>query len=107
MFRLTILAAAPLALGALAQSPSSTLSTASGSANSSAPEPTLHLFLDSEPDQAFVGSIIDANPCETTIAIACTEGDYGFNQFSFTCDGQQVVRLPAQALSFSIAPLTV
>ena len=89
-----ILFLAPFALGALAQNFSSTtgFSQATGTANNSASaETTLTLFLDAEPDQGFVGSIVDANPCETTIALACTEGDYGFAQFSETCDGSSIV----------------
>lgn len=95
MLSSSLLLAAPFAMGVLAQSSSSASSfpSASMSSNNSAPAATtLNLFLDSESDQAFVGSIIAADACETTVALVCTQGDYGFGQFSVTCDGQNVVR---------------
>lgn len=97
MLSSTLLILTPFALGAFAQSSSSSLpfptaaETASSNANSSsAAGRTLTLFVDAAgTDQGFAGSVVDANPCETTIAMRCTAGTYALGQSDVTCDGAE------------------
>lgn len=89
---------APFALGALAQnslfSPTTTSSRPSGSRNNSSnaeASTTMNLFVEYPPGANFAGSIVDANGCDTTIALVCTEGDIYVGGYSIPCDGQETV----------------
>lgn len=52
---------------------------------------TLNLFVDSDSDQKFIGSIVEANCDETTIALRCTAGDYSVGPISTTCNPSATV----------------
>jgi hypothetical protein len=94
MFTQALLAAFFI-LGSYAQFSSSSSplgNSASSTSSTVAAQTTMNLFLGASPNEGFVGSVVAADACDTTYALACTSGDYsvpGYGQTS--CNPEHTV----------------
>ena len=95
MFSRTLLLAA-LTSGALAQS-SMSISSAPSSTSafpSVKAQTTVNLFIDAQSNDNFIGEVVDADSCETTMKLRCTAGGIAGVFSSTQCDPSVTVRTP-------------